>query len=251
MVDVTSFFFLMPVLALAFVVVFAFSRARLAPKVLPARKPRFLEIAASIVLVVLSAIAYWLLRSAVPDSFWATFAQPGKALQLLYYTFFVLLPVMLALWSLGSELRSVRLTAANWRFSMALGFSASLVTLIPSMVADPRLIEKLASNSWLFYFSWVYAVLCEELLFRGLFQTKMEGLVGARGGILLTALVYQLWYYPTMILDVGLSPGFFFANAIATVLPPLLFGYIAWRSDNLIGSTIYHVSYNSLLLALN
>jgi membrane protease YdiL (CAAX protease family) len=250
MVYATSFFFLMPLLALAFLVIWLFSRTRLAPTTVQARKPRSVEVIVSIAVVVSSAVASWFARSALPYSFWKVFPQPSQAFQLVTYSLFFLLPVVLALRVLGKGLDSVRLTTVNWKFSMVLGFSASVVMLIPTIIAAPELIGILASTNWLYYIVLAYAVFNEELLFRGFFQTRIEGLVGAKGGIILTALVFQLSHFPTMVLNKGLAPGFFFVNAILTIVPPILFGYIAWRSDSLLGSATFHLLLDLPLLLL-
>jgi len=244
MVDITSFFFEIPLVALAFFLIWMFPRRRLVPHAVPVRKPRPLEIVASVIIVVLSGIGVWFVYSAVPNSFWQVFSQPGEAEVLLYYTFFAILPVMLALRFFGGGLGSVRLTNANWRLSMALGVSASLIVLTPTIIAAPEFIGMLASTNWPLYMVTIFGEFSEELMFRGFFQTRMEGLVGAKGGIFLAALVFELWHLPVRVLFQGLAPVLALAGSIFTILPSLLLGYIAWRSDSLLGSTMFHVFYN-------
>jgi membrane protease YdiL (CAAX protease family) len=243
----TSPYFFVPLVGSAFFTIRALSRTRLARGTIPVEKPQSVEVRASIVLMALPAIGYFLLYLVVP---WESFGRPSEAFKLTYYALFVLLPVLLALRFLGKGLDSVRLTTVNWKFSMVLGFSASLVTLIPTVIVDPELIGILASKDWLYYLAVVYGVFNEELLFRGFVQTRMEGLLGVGKGLFLTALAFELVHLPSRIFALGYTPEYALVIMVATIVPSLLMGYIAQRSGNLLGSTIFHLFYGLPLMLL-
>ena len=63
-------------------------------------------------------------------------------------------------------------------------------------------------------------------------------------GLFVTALVFELWHLPTLLLLQRHSSVVALTIVILSFPVAVLFGYIAQRSNNMFGSTIFHVCYD-------
>ncbi|MFP4189252.1 MAG: CPBP family intramembrane glutamic endopeptidase, partial [Halobacteriales archaeon] len=90
---------------------------------------------------------------------------------------------------------------------------------------------------------------CEELLFRGVIQTKLTESFGARGGVLVASVVFSAVHVPSYGgLSAGLNQlmitlGVLFALAI-------ILGAIYEMTDNLVVPVVAHGFYNAVLFGI-
>jgi membrane protease YdiL (CAAX protease family) len=90
---------------------------------------------------------------------------------------------------------------------------------------------------------------CEELLFRGVIQTKLTESFGARGGVLAASVVFSLVHVPSYgglgagLSELSITLGVLFALA-------LILGAVYERTENLVVPIIAHGFYNAVLFGL-
>jgi membrane protease YdiL (CAAX protease family) len=197
------------------------------------------ELAVIVLLLPLSMAGYWLSYS---ESFW--YALPGEMPLVLLETVFGVLPALLVLKLFHRPLSSVRLNANNWQFSLILGVLGALILWTPLSFYAPIFFLDLERMNSFVLLGTIYAALAEELFFRGLLQSRLERVVGNGWGILITALLFLFWHLPGQLLVLNLTFVGVLLWVIVTIPFALSLGFIAQRSNNLLGSTVLHVCFN-------
>jgi membrane protease YdiL (CAAX protease family) len=207
------------------------------------------EVVLPCALAFVATLVLWAADSASVNPF-ASFPRPSETFMSVAATLLLLAPTVGVVLTTRRSFQSVRLTFAHIRVSLAVGILASLLLLVPTAVLSPLFIVALRNADPIYLFAWAYNSICEELFFRGLIQTRMESLLGSRTGVVVTAMIFNLYHAPAWILGSGLTPTAFIANVILSIPFAVLLGYIAHKSDNIIGSTIFHVAYSLPIIVL-
>jgi membrane protease YdiL (CAAX protease family) len=89
-----------------------------------------------------------------------------------------------------------------------------------------------------------FLVFAEEFFYRGFMQTRLERFFGMTNGLLLTAIWFDLVHIPGWVSDFGATYQDAVIFAVLTIPVSITFGYIAQKSNNLLGSTIFHLIYD-------
>jgi membrane protease YdiL (CAAX protease family) len=90
---------------------------------------------------------------------------------------------------------------------------------------------------------------CEELLFRGVIQTKLTESFGARGGVVVASVVFSLVHVPSYgglsagLSQLGITLGVLFSLAI-------ILGTVYEKTDNLAVPIVAHGFYNAVLFGI-
>lgn len=103
----------------------------------------------------------------------------------------------------------------------------------------------IARLPWAVSFSLANALM-EELLFRGLFLGKMKTLVGVKGSILITSIVFTVMHAAATYMNPVESILF----QIIIFPMALLFAYLMHKTDNIWASTLYHAGSDVFLFYL-
>lgn len=103
----------------------------------------------------------------------------------------------------------------------------------------------IARLPWAVGFSLANALM-EEMLFRGLFLGKMKYLIGVKGSILLTSIVFTVMHAAATYMNPMESILF----QVIIFPMALLFAYLIYKTDNLWASTLYHAGSDVFLFYL-
>ncbi len=103
----------------------------------------------------------------------------------------------------------------------------------------------IARLPWAVSFALANALM-EELLFRGLFLGKMKNLIGVKGSIILTSIIFTVMHAAATYMNPMESILF----QIIIFPMALLFAYLIHKTDNLWGSTLYHAGSDVFLFYL-
>jgi len=192
----------------------------------------------------------WVIDSSGRNPF-SAFPYPYETFVILIPTITLLIPTAAFLYATGGSFRSIRLSSHQLWSAALLGAIAVIVFLVPTIVLSNRFLLGLEKASPLFLFAFAYQAACEEIFFRGFLQTRLEKLFGSLNGLLGTAIIFNLYHVPEEVFVYRLSGGGLMANFSLMLPASMLLGYLALRSDSLLGSSMYHFVYNiSLLLTL-
>lgn len=156
----------------------------------------------------------------------------------------LLIAPLLALRFFGGGFRSVRVQRKGVFSSLILGIVASLVLVIPYAAYSPSYAIALANSGFVPVGLGVLFAFVEEFFYRGFLQTRLEGLFGMNKGLLLASLLFMFAHVSRWVTDYGDSYQLAFLLVVISIPTAIALGYIAQKSDNLIGSTILHVAYN-------
>lgn len=123
--------------------------------------------------------------------------------------------------------------------------------LIPTAVIDPEFTAKLANGDAALLFTTTFLAFSEELFFRGLLQSRLEASLGSRTGLFMTAVLFSLSHVPSLTFAPVHSPATAVGLAVLDLPWFLVIGYIAQKSNNLLGSTTLHICFNLPILLLS
>jgi len=98
-------------------------------------------------------------------------------------------------------------------------------------------------------FTFIAALITEELAFRGYILTKLRKL-GDRRSLWLSSLLFGVWHYPAAIIlwDLGIFGSTLYVLNIS--LLGVLFGYVFLKSKSLVACSISHAVWNALEYSL-
>lgn len=203
-------------------------------------------VAAFIVIAVVTSAILWIFPAEKKD-----FAVWGLILQTVFYV----LVYLGFRFTLGVRYGRPVMASLGWRrthFSVVLAVAggvalAFLVGLIAGLLHTPQvstpidLFTKSTFTLVLFaIFAAVIAPVTEELFFRGFLQPLFSRTFGVIAGILITALIFGGLHAPEY------SWAWQYASAVA--LAGAVFGWVRYRANSIIPSTIMHGCYNSVFL---
>lgn len=203
-------------------------------------------VAAFIAIAVVTSAILWVFPAEKKD-----FAVWGLILQTVFY----ILVYLGFRFTLGVRHGRPVMTSLGWRrthFSIVLAVCggvalAFLVGLIAGLLHTPQvsnpidLFSKSTFTLALFaIFAAVIAPVTEELFFRGFLQPLFSRTFGVAAGILITALIFGGLHAPEY------SWAWQYASAVA--FAGAVFGWVRYRANSIIPSTIMHGCYNSVFL---
>ena len=203
-------------------------------------------VAAFIVIAVVTSAILWIFPAEKKN-----FAVWGLILQTVFY----ILVYLGFRFTLGVRHGRPVMASLGWRrthFSVVLAVAggvalAFLVGLIAGLLHTPQvstpidLFTKSTFTLVLFaIFAAVIAPVTEELFFRGFLQPLFSRTFGVIAGILITALIFGGLHAPEY------SWAWQYASAVA--LAGAVFGWVRYRANSIIPSTIMHGCYNSVFL---
>lgn len=165
----------------------------------------------------------------------------GTALLKLNECFIVITTIILFTRLSGQSLRTIYLQKGNLRLSLVIGlitFCLAAATSLPAaraifLAEDLRFEKILPWLPWIMIFVFANGAL-EEFLFRGLFLKKLEPFLGKFWSNFMIALVFTGLHLLT-----SYSSDMYIFIAILFPLA-ILWGYIIQRTNNLIGSILFH-----------
>jgi membrane protease YdiL (CAAX protease family) len=249
MVDVTGYPFSYLVLIAGLLAVRLLSKTKYAPSAVPLRVPRKLEIICLVGLVFTFPGALLIIYAYAPTAFWNQL--PAHSFTVLADVALLIAPTIVFVALSKSGLPSVRLGASTLGFGLVAGGSASLLILIPTAVVAPAFASKfLNQNAFLISAIEVFSAFSEELFYRGLLQTRFEAFFGPMRGLVLAALCFGLGHIPGRLLVLKFSPVTAVVVFVLDLPRFLLFGYIAQKSNNVLSSTLVHISSDLPILLL-
>ncbi len=150
------------------------------------------------------------------------------------------LPVVIVIFTLLRALgfRPADLSLRRGRLAMGMSIGAGFFVVFSALAAlsigrDAALDVLVRQAPWLLIFVFTNAF-GEELLFRGLFLRSHERMVGSRGSVLITALVFAMIHF-----GVGYTPNTLGFVALTFVLG-VIWGYLVKKTGSLWGSIIFH-----------
>ncbi len=139
--------------------------------------------------------------------------------------------------------QTVGVTKKNIRLSLAVGFIASVPTIIINILSA---VEEWSPGRFLSYnalFAFIYylpAGLGEELMFRGFLQTRCTIWIGAVKGLILASTIMAFVHLPQRIFVVGLEPLDAVASASSLLPFSFLMGFSMLRTNNILRPSILH-----------
>lgn len=250
LVDVRSYSFVIPPILVGLILVWVWFKFQPTKKQLPATTSGKSQVLLPIALVVFNMLAtsviYSLFSTNPFFSFlsFQNFAEPDATFRFVIASLLLLVPAIIAIRVLKASFRSVRLSIANIEISATLGAAVSLILLVPTAAFSTVFVSLLLKADFILVLSSVYSAFCEELLFRGLLQTRMEAVLGSRTGLLVTAIIFNLYHAPGLIMVLNRTPAALVADVLLTLPTAILLGYLSQKSDNILGSMIFHIAYN-------
>ena len=187
-----------------------------------------------------SALVAWghALGESILDVRWV--GGPGNAIANPLQYLIVPLAVLLALGARPSGLgfgrgRGVGVTSLVW---IAVPALVAAVALATGALTGPRLVARTLANT-------LQNGPFEEFLFRGALQTRLGLLLPVPWAILLQALVFGLWHLRSATDAMGGDPFAAVAFCIASqTVSGLAFGFVFWRTGNLVAPSVAHVALN-------
>jgi membrane protease YdiL (CAAX protease family) len=146
----------------------------------------------------------------------------------------------------GGSMYSIFLSKGKIRLGVLVGLVGFLVFAALSIPGANYLFQgqNLTMSKLVSWMPWILPIvlangLREELLYRGLFLRKFEGLLGNRFAILLQALIFSLSHSVAGIGITQYTP-YISVLVIATFILGLVLGYFMWRTDSIIGPILLH-----------
>ncbi len=253
--DVTSYLFRTPLILAGLLPVWFLSRSKYAPRPARVLKPRFYEVAFILMLTIFSSAGFWFLYSGFGIAIESSLRISDETLSLCSYFLLLILAFPVTLVLFGGTASSVRVARSNLGYSALAGVFAGAVLMGPTIAIAPYMLDILMNPYYLqlatytspmnFFATTLYYAFSEELFFRGLVQTRLEGYFGSSLGLAITAVASSLWHLPSLLLIFPRYSLVHTLGLVALLLPAsALFGYVAQKSNNLLGSTILHVMYN-------
>ena len=126
---------------------------------------------------------------------------------------------------------------------VTLAFSISILGVLFKTPEPPSPMKELlgdrASLIAVALFGVTLGPLCEELAFRGFMQPLFIRSLGVAPGIALSALGFGLMHLPQY--------GYTWQHGVLITLAGAAFGWMRWRSESTLGSTLMHCAYNLTL----
>jgi membrane protease YdiL (CAAX protease family) len=203
-------------------------------------------VAAFLAIAVVTSVILWMFPAEKKD-----FAVLGLVLQTVFY----ILVYFGFRFTLGVRYGRPVMTSLGWRrthFSVVLAMGggvalAFLVGLIAGLLHTPQVstpIDMFSKSSFTLVLFAVFAVVIapvtEELFFRGFLQPLFSRTFGVIAGILITAVIFGGLHAPEY------SWAWQYASAVA--FAGAVFGWVRYRANSIIPSTIMHGCYNSVFL---
>ncbi len=84
----------------------------------------------------------------------------------------------------------------------------------------------------------------EEAVFRGYLQTRLAAWRGERWAWLATAIIFTLWHIPQRVIVRGMSIEAMIPDLASVFILGLLFGWMAYRTENIAAPAIFHALHN-------
>jgi membrane protease YdiL (CAAX protease family) len=210
-------------------------------------RSRSVDALVPVIIIIWVTGIFWFIGSKSWNPF-AGSAYPYESFVVVMPTITLIVPTLAFLYATKGSFRSARLTFDRFESSVLLGLVAAAILLLPTIIFSNRFTLGLEKASALYLFALGYQAVCEEVFFRGFLQTRMENLLGSVNGLVVTAIIFNLYHLPADIFAYGLSTTQSVANVGFTLPLAVILGYLALRSDSLVGSSIYHIAYNLPLI---
>jgi membrane protease YdiL (CAAX protease family) len=169
------------------------------------------------------------------------FTVPGVAVAKFAEVLPIVIMILVGMWFVDKDFTPIYLQGGNIGKSMKLGGIASLAAVIPFLLmgglglsASPVTI--ISWIPWLCLFAISNAFM-EELMLRGIFLRKYEGLLGKRQSLLLTSVIFAIFHQAIIGYTDIVSFSVFMGM---TFFLGLIWGYVMQKSDSIWGSVLAH-----------
>ena len=175
-----------------------------------------------------------------------TTTMNGIVLAMLSSTALVVASIIVLTRISGGNMYSIFLTKGKIRLGLLVGLIGLLVFAALSIPGANYLFQgqNLTVAKLVSWMPWILPIvlangLREELLYRGLFLRKFEGLLGNRFAILLQALIFSLSHSVAGIGITQYTP-YISVLVVTTFILGLVLGYFMRRTDSIIGPILLH-----------
>ena len=155
-----------------------------------------------------------------------------------------LLLMILAMKRTGQSLGSIGVTGVDkWR-NLALGLVLSAIYVAATGLLGGGTFAGFSISLVYVFIVMVIVGFIQEIVWRGYVQTRLTARVGTVKGLVVTALLFGLWHFPTRYFQYGVASEAL-ADIFVGLLPiSLLLGYVMLRSRNIIPASILHLFVN-------
>jgi membrane protease YdiL (CAAX protease family) len=173
--------------------------------------------------------------SAVEDT------SKGQAINKVYETLMVVLPILVLVKLSGADLGSIFLKRGNLKLGLSIGalvfFFLATATFMFAVERFTSADMLVAAVIWGLVFSFVNSFM-EELWLRGIFLKRFAPLIGINGAVWVTSLIFALMHSFAFYFD-PFALTFFAVNTLALGLGC---GYLMMKSDNIWGAMLIHAA---------
>lgn len=139
-------------------------------------------------------------------------------------------------WHEMGFVRRLDATVIGWGVVAGIATAALGVLMIGTVAPPPDLAVELALGGTL----WLLVVSpSQEFFFRGWLQTRLQGALGATGGLLLATLLFTLWHYIAPFTG-GAFPLEMPLGFVATFAAGLAYGYSFQRAGSIVTPWLAH-----------
>ena len=175
-----------------------------------------------------------------------TTSMNGLVLAMLSSTALVVVPIIVLTRISGGNMYSIFLTKGKIKLGLLVGLAGLIVFAALSIPGANYLFQgqNLTITKLFSWMPWILPIvlangLREELLYRGVFLRKFEGLLGNRPAIFLQALIFSLSHSVAGIGLIQYTP-YISLLVVATFLLGLVLGYVMHKTDSIIGPILLH-----------
>ena len=175
-----------------------------------------------------------------------TTTMNGLVLAMLSSTALVVASIIILTRISGGSMYSIFLAKGKIKLGLLVGLIGFLVFVALSIPGANYLFQgqNLTISKLVSWMPWILPIvlangLREELLYRGLFLRKFEGLLGNGLSILLQALIFSLSHSVAGIGIMQYTP-YISVLVVATFLLGLVLGYVMQKTDSIVGPILIH-----------
>ena len=169
----------------------------------------------------------------------------NRILNLLTTQLFTLSPVIIYIILKKEKMSSIGILRINFVKSICLGMISGMTFfLLIYLFEQKNNINIYSTKNFKIFLEYFIIAICEEILFRGYLQNKLVKYLGSKKGIIITAMIFSVFHFPQRILVEGLRYQEAILGIIALLPVSFMFGYIMYKTQNIMATSIFHTFIN-------
>lgn len=203
------------------------------------------SIAIAYVFIALSLLAiaffFWFMMIGKPIGTSNTYNPTKAVLEWVIYIGLSFLPLGVILRLKRQNVETLGVSKKNWKLSTGTGLLLSIIWLGVGFALTPESFVNLFTlNSFYAVLYFLAVGFGEELLFRGFLQTRCTAWLGNAKGLIVASVLMALAHLPQRIFVAGYDLPQAMFSVIVLVPISLLMGLLFLRTQNVVGSGIFH-----------